>query len=284
MRNLALCWPNRFTEATVSQGSYESLFPPSNLYDPEPTAVARTTDLLTTSTWLRVTFPTPRTIRSIAPMNTNATRDCTFRVKAGTTAGASDLLDTGVLDLWRIPFDTWGIEWRSTGNWWDDAQISTIYGAPWTPGLFLNEDVTSKYWDLFFDDTANPDGYLQFGRLFMGPALILEHGAEYGGRRPLKDFSSKAVLLNGGIVRRARRAARKEIFNLPLIWNGPEEYRVQEMLRVSRTVNEVYYVPKFWDPAVLQYKGFVGTLDELSGMSAATFRSQGMQLQITESI
>jgi len=281
--NIALCWPNYAPTATFSQGSWESAYPITNLNDPTPTLIARTVDATTGSTKIRAVYDAAVTVRVVSEINCTLSLSATRRIMAGSTAGASDILDR-TDDVWAFDPTDYGITWRTRGTWWGNAPDSSVYGVPWNPVRILAEDVTARYWQFEYNDTTNPDTDIQLGNLWMSPMWRPTMGAIYGVREGYDDYSSTQALVNGGKASSRKRAARNVQFELPLIEDGADEYLLRELFRYNRTVEDILYLPTTGDPKRIQMLAFAGRLTSLNAMTAASYKRRHVSISLQETI
>lgn len=286
--NIMLGWPNLIGQATLSGGTWASApFARANMQLTEVTKVARTTGITTGATQFQMDFGTAKRIAVLAEINCNAPEGTLRRVSAGTTAGASDVYAGGWEDFHGITYSEDGIEFLAP-EWWGDDLDSNVYSNPYIGVLPLGRDVTARYWKVEYDLTGAtspiPVSYLQIGRFFIGPVYQPEFNAVYGLVEGMVDHSTHQKLDSGGIVTYERRAARTVQFEFPMTNAGEEEYRIREMLRRQRTGGDVLYVPYPSHPDKRQIKGFLGRLDELSGMNSIGYMRRSIGLKLTEKL
>ena len=278
-----LGWPNRVQDVTITGGTWASApFDQSNMQLAETSKVARTSAKTTAATKVLVDLGAARTIRVIAETQHNFPSDALRRVSAGTTSGATDIYAGDWEDVWGITFAEQGVQCQSIEDWWGPEIDSTIYGVPFYGLAVLPLDVTARYWTIEWDVTNSDESYLQIGRLLMAPVYQPDFNAVYGLVDGAVDYSSLQRLESGGIAAYPRRAARTVEFSLPATHYAAEEYRLREMLRRQRTTGDIIYVP---DPESLEHcqmKGFVGHLDQLSGMKSHAYRFRSIDLKLTE--
>jgi len=282
--NILLGWPNLIGDATLSGGTWASSpFARANMALPEITKVARTSAITTASTQFQMDFGAAVRVNVLAEINHNAPEGTLRRVSAGTTAGASDVYAGDWEDFHGITYSESGIQFQAS-EWWGGGMDATVYGNPFIGVLPLLMDVTARYWKVEYDLSASTASYLQIGRFFIGPAYQPQYNAVYGLVEGMQDFSTKQRLESGGTVDYARRAARTVQFEFPLTIAGAEEYRIREMLRRQRTTGDILYVPYPGDPDKRQIKGFLGRLDELSGMNSIGYLRRSIGLKLTEKL
>jgi hypothetical protein len=56
------------------------------------------------------------------------------------------------------------------------------------------------------------------------------------------------------------------------------------MLRMQRTIGDILYVPYPYEPDKRQIKGFLGRLEELSGMNTIGYLRRSIGLKLTEKL
>lgn len=156
----ALCWPNRVEEGVLtSSGTWEAAFPLANLQTYLLPETARTSDGTTTQITLTIS---PRDIGAIALAGHNLTSTATWRVRLYSDAGATTLVyDSTVINA----FDVSG----------DDAAI-----LPPLSYLFAGDNYSTQVIKIDIVDSSNGDGFLEFGRLFVGPIWQAAINVLYG--------------------------------------------------------------------------------------------------------
>jgi len=278
-----LGWPNLADGATLSGGTWASSpFARANMQSPESALVARTTGITTAATQFQADFGAAVRLRVIAEIRHNAPEGTLRRISAGTTAGASDVYAGGWEDFHGIAYDEEGIEFQA--EWWGAELSAFNYGNPYIGVEPLPWDVTARYWKIEYDLSASSVSHLQIGRLFMGPALQTEFNAVYGLVDGAVDYGQIQQLPNGGIVTYPGRVARTVQFEFPLIRAGAEEYRIREMLRRQKTTGDILYVPYPYEPDKRQLKGFLGRMQELSGINTIGYIRRSIGLKPTEKL
>lgn len=180
---------NLADQATLSGGSWETLLPLANLQQEFLSLYALSTNDTAASTKLQVDFGSATAIRmvGIGRHNMGDATTATFRVKAGTTAGASNVHDSTSLNV-----------------------ADRSYRGTLTYDCGSN--VSARYWTIEFVD-AYPGGRLQISRLWMGVSLTFSRSYAYGnafGFEP-RDVSEESL---GGVLFHDRRTPRR-IVRLP---------------------------------------------------------------------
>ncbi|MGC2853962.1 hypothetical protein ACM64Y_00670 [Novispirillum sp. DQ9] len=175
---------NAVVTGALSAGSEVSTYPVSNLQDPSGGASRQWRTLATVTSAGGATIDidagsAAATWRALCLFRTNLTLAATIRWVVGTTAGGSDVHDTGTVSAGVVA--TWG-------------QSVTLLGA----------SVTGRYCRCYIDDPDNADGHIGVALAYAGPVTTLLPGLATGqqwipravGRAPSETRS-------GGIPRRA---------------------------------------------------------------------------------
>lgn len=273
-------WRNRMVSgATLSGGSWESTLPLNNLLTTERAEIARSTNALTTSTKFTVDFGQARTVRALALLNHNLSQDGSWRVLFGTTPGAGNIYTSAWQAAWFIPFGTGADEWESNA-WWG-LPNDEYTGHPFMAPLLLNQSYSTRYMTIEIDDTTNPDGYIQIGRVFAGEAFDPEYGPAYGLKQGWKDASKVETNDSGAPFVDQRRCLRTVSFDLPYI--GLDDSAIlYEFQRRSGTTREVMYIPDKNDYQECQRYGFVGRMPDLQPQSYNYYRAKSLSITLEE--
>lgn len=160
----------------LSGGSWQ--MPLTNAQDPDVGVVARSTNAANSSTKFTADLGAAFSIGGIMLGPINASPASTYRIRAYSDAALTVLVNDGGVKT--VPGST--IDWSSTGAWleWEDPGF--WLGVPESASsddaaLYLfdafTSDLVAQYWLVELFDSANADGYVQFGRLMIARALRL---------------------------------------------------------------------------------------------------------------
>lgn len=215
MAKLALSLANYADASTLSGGSWLGGAPLANLQQPLLSLRARSVDALVASTKFNVDLGnTTIIVRFIGLARHNLTLNATYRIRAGTTAGASDLYDSTALAVWPAGYLPEDLEWEADNFWTGQLSAADVDGYPISLMHDCGANVRARYWTIEFTDTANPDGYVELARLWLGPLWSPQrnyaHGSTLGWEpRSISDYS-----LGGVKYSEERPSAR--VMKLPL--------------------------------------------------------------------
>ncbi len=149
---------------------------------------------------------------------------------------------------------------RSTADY--DSTATDAWPAAWVSGTtaeqregvvgcaVLAPAATYRYWRFDMIDAANPDGYLEVGRLFGGAAWSPSVNAVYGASLGYEDRDVVTEMDSGSEYTRKRNAPRVAQFALPALSDAEALLTVLEMQRRLGSTGEVLYE---YDPADTTY-------------------------------
>lgn len=183
---IALCWPNRIDEATLSvdaPGAWSTSHPLALVQNGVFQKQARSDGLSDVN--LIATFPRSRSIGVIGLPANNLSVTATWRVRGWYDDALTDeVLDSGFMDVWPASIPPEDLEWEDD-NWWD-GRPSDEERALYTPlaVYFIDPAPTCRAIRIDIVDDDNPDGYIALGRVFVAPAwqpdVNISYGGEYG--------------------------------------------------------------------------------------------------------
>lgn len=283
MSNLFLGWPNRIDEAALSGGAWLSGLPLANLKERALSKVCRSVNASTGSTVIDLDLGQARSLRALALQNHNLSQAGSWRVKLGSSAGASDIYSGSYQSAWSLSFDSGQLEWGGN-NWWDGMVDDDYIRHPYIAPMLLTTWYSARYVRIEISDAANPDGYIQMGRIFVGSGFVPALGARYGLSEGWEDLSRLDYTLSGALVADIGRRRRWAKFELGYIRQADEAPIVHEMLRRLGTAGEVLYLPNTSNWQDCQRYGFVGRLREMSAIEYPYVNARTIGLVIEELI
>ena len=254
MAKLQLSLANVADGATLSGGLWLTAAPLANLQQRLLSKVARSVDLLETSTRLDIDLGTASTIvRFVALARHNLTTSATYRITAGSTVGGADLYDSTTMPVWPAVYLPEDLEWEDD-NWWE-GQISATEaeGYPIALEHDVGSNIRARHWRIALADPANPVGFLDIARLWMGPLWAPQRNLGYGAAFTWEARSIAEYSLGGVLFSEPRPPARVLRFTLNAL-NDAEAYGV--LLDAQRRVGtdgEVWVIPN-WDDAARRFK------------------------------
>ena len=174
-------FPNRIDAATLSGGSWLAARPLTKLQNRTLGDVARSTNLALASTRMDIDLGSAKNIRAIDIRNHNISLQGKYRITASNDSGFATLTyDSGWALAWPIVYPFGSLEWEDD-NWWS-GRYTEEQRAGYIPATthLLAANKLSRYWRIEIDDALNADGYVQFGRVFIGPAWQPTNNMSFG--------------------------------------------------------------------------------------------------------
>jgi len=283
MANVMLGFPNRGDAATLSGGAWQATLPRANLQDRALGKVARTTDAQLASTQFDIDLGAAKNIRTVGLVNHNLSLAARYRIRGDDAADfATPLYDSSWADVWPVVYPSESIEWEDD-NWWT-GKYTNEERAGYTTLLshILSMNTVARYWRIELDDTANADGYVQIGRLFIGPAWQAETNFSYGDAGTWETKTSSQRALSGALVFQRRTPYR--VFRLVLDWMKTDEAmaRAFELTRRAGVDQEVLFIYDPDDTMHALRRRYLGHLRELSPIEHPHFNTHKLPLQIEE--
>jgi len=201
--------------------------------------VARSSNALAASTLIDIDLGGAKAVQAFGAIRTNISASgASYRLRGSTVSNfATSVYDSG-----------------------------TVSANAQTPDLIIGlpSAINARYWRLEITDTANAAGYVQIGRLFIGPALApadnYSKGAELG-------YQSRTGVQQslGGVDHFDIRAGRR-LFAFALDWLTEAEAHDQalELQRICDVHGEVLLIRDPSDTTYNQQRHFLGRLQQLS--------------------
>lgn len=265
-----LSFPDRTMLATLSGGSWQAAYPLGNLQNPQFAVKARSTNASTGSTVVLADLgATPRAIQCIAILSHNLSFAAQVRVRGFSDSGYTAMAagaDSGA--LYAYP------------------QAITAEQALDYPDHYIfafAAPKTARYWKIEITDTANANGWVEFGRLWLGegtlaPAVSISYGAALGYEN--RDVISESI---GGAVwgdnRTPRRVAAISFDQL----QGAEKRQALIMQKTLGKTGELLYVMDSAGAAIdTILESFPATIRTADKMKYPFFNINELPLELVE--
>jgi hypothetical protein len=142
---MRLLWDNEIDNYTLTPSTAAANFPATNLQDLRLSSQWRTTQILAQSIVIDAGVGNTITAAAAAIVSHNLTAGATIRIQGNAA------------DAWAMPTLNEAFAW--------DADLMVVF---FTSAAF-------RFWRFYFDDAANPDGYIRIGRLFLGTYLQIDN-------------------------------------------------------------------------------------------------------------
>lgn len=283
MANCMLGFPNRADASALSGGSWVNTLPLTNLQSRIIGKVARTTNAAPVSTKFDVDLGADTKVGAISLRNHNITLDGTYRITASRSPSFAELAyDSGWIDVWPVVYP-WG-----TLEWEDDNFWSGKYTAEQTQGYTVELDhllpitKVARYWRIEFNDAANPDGYLQFGRLFIGPVWQPKFNMSYGASIAWETKTVPGEAVGGAEY--FKRCTPYRVAKFALNWMDQDEAFSQafELMRRAGIDQEVLFIHDPDDTVHALRRRFLARQRALSPIEYPYFNTNSTAYELKE--
>jgi len=281
MANIILGFPNRTDTSTLSGGSWTGL---ANLKIRDTYSLARTTDATLASTQFDIDLGTSDyNIHALSLHSHNLSSNATWRITVGTSAGASDVFDSGFISVWSVTFDSDLNQFEQGAYWPDvtnDANVRSHFSIIST---FSNAAMANQYIRVEINDTTNTDGYIEIGRLGVWSGFQPSKNAVWGINHGWDDQSDTNFSISGELNYEKRKAKRTANMSFDFLTDS-EANTMYELVRRSGTTGEVMYIPDPADMAYSQRYGFRGRLRRLGALEKTSIDVNTQEIQAEELI
>lgn len=272
MSNLILAFPNRIDEATLSGGSWQSTLPRANLQDRVLGHVARTADAALANTQFDVDLGKSRRIRMLAIVRHNLSVSAKVRLRGNDTASfTAPAYDSGWVDAWPRQYATAEMAWEDP-NFWSGRPSQEQ--RDFLPKVFIHVADTMKflrYWRVEVDDTTNPDGYVEAGRVFIGEVWQPTYNASYGWKLGVDADTRIDKAVSGTEYFDRRSPARTQTFSLDWLTADEAFQRAFDLHWRQGLDREVFFIADPADSVNLLRRSWLARLEQINPIEQPYF-------------
>lgn len=225
MGSLVLGYSNLIDFSTLSGGSWNGSYPLANLKNRYLSQKARSTNALTSSTVIDIDLGAAQSIGVVALIAHNLSAGtATVRVQGSSSATQSPSL-------------------------YDSAAQAAYAGADYA---ITFPPVAARYWRISIADTANAAGYVQLGRVFIGPRFKPTWGASFGAAVSVGSNSVMTQASGGDKFPRKRKTWRAWKVDCNFLSDAEAYGTLLGILRSHDITDEFYF---FFDDGDTLYRG-----------------------------
>jgi hypothetical protein len=242
-----LGFPNRTDAAVLSGGSWAATLPLSNLQSRVIGKVARSVNTAPASTKFDIDLGAGTKNQALSLRNHNITLAGIYRIMASASPSFAVLsYDSGWLDVWPVVYPWGTLEWEDDNFWSGKYTVEQTQGYTTELDHILPILKVARYWRVEISDPTNPDGYLQIGRLFIGPVWQPKLNMSYGASIAWETKTGVQEAIGGAEYFQQRTPYR--VAKFALNWMDQDEAFSQafELQRRAGVDQEVLFVH---DPA-----------------------------------
>jgi len=282
--NLKLGFPNRIDAATVSGGSWQSTLPLSNIKDRRLSRLARSTNAALANTIINLDLGSAKTVGAVALVTHNLSASALVRVRGDDAADfATPLYDSGWKNAWPsgvIPAEL--LEWEDDNFWLGTVSAEAIagYQSPYINNI--DSRPVLRYWRIEINDTSNPSGYVQVGRVFIGDVWSVTNNYSGGAALGLEDSTGIESSIGGEEYFDVKKRFRVFQFSLDDLTDTEAYARVIDLQRLAGISGELLIIPNADDITNGFRRNFLGRLRSLSPMMQLNFRIKTAKFEVKE--
>lgn len=264
MEKVAFGYRNRIDDTTLSGGSWQA--PLTNIQTRRLAQKARSTDLLSSSTYIDVEFEEPKLIQVVSFHEHNFSVDARVRITAGSAPGLADIYDTGDYEVWPAIWGTLSMHWTDYHFWSGKIDPETRKEYPSNLIHIVTKAVKTRYWRFYFIDPTNEFGYVELGRIFMGTLLKPMHNVIYGASLGWQDNSQIDTSMLGVEYYNEIKKTRVAEVNFDFCDRREALEGMFELQRQSGNTREVLFIGNTEDVSQMVRLGFLGRLSKMDAI------------------
>lgn len=277
--NLMLGFPNRIDQCELSGGSWVSTLPLANLKNRLFDRVARSAGLATSQTTFTLDMGQPQPIRLFALVAHNLTVTANIRLEASDTPDFAAPVYDETFDAWGSTANAaWNIaqlEWESDNYWLGTYTSDEIAGFTAVSQHVLPGEEVARYWRVTIEDTENPAGFVDVGRVFIGSAAQARINYAWGATLGYEFGTVVETSLSGAEFFDVREGVR--VFRCVLQHMADDEAygTFLEIVRRGGVHSEIMVIPDPTDMINGIRRNFMGRLRQPSPLEQTTWMNGG---------
>ncbi|MGE8365982.1 hypothetical protein [Cupriavidus sp.] len=307
MANVLLAHPNITDTGTLSGGNWQ--ISRDNLKDRQLSRVARTATAGKADTQFTLDLGRSRLVSVLAIVRHNLSTAAKWRVRVANNPGfTSTVYDNAVtvppdggptvlMDFATQTYLAWDPDWQlawptlfptSVLEWEDDnfwAGSITEEERKEYPSLLLAvlpKPVAGRYIRVEVDDETNPDGYVEFGRMFVGSAWQPIYNANWGASIGWETDTGMQRAMSGAPYFDRKNGRRVTRFELGYLSKDEALGRIFEIQRKAGIDGELLLVWDKDDAIHLLRQSYLGRLRQLSPIARVMVGNHSNAFEIEE--
>lgn len=283
VNKVTICWPNRVDTAALSGGAYTTQLPLSNAKSRVFAEKARSVDTATASTQFTLTLTGPKAVGVVSIASHNFSSSAKIRVVAYKDAAKTDIaFDSTLVDVWPALFESTDLEWEFDNFWFgglteeERDQFTPLFYTFFPDALLVNVV------DVFIEDTANPAGFVEFGRVFIGDAWQPKVNMELGCSMGYVDESTFEAADDGTEYFDERRRRRTFDFRLPNLDESEAYNRIYSLNKTQGITKEILVAYSLQQTPENFARVFIGRQRQIDALANPYLESYETQLSLLE--
>ena len=283
MANCIIGFPNRIDTSVLSGGGWVASLPITNFQNRTIGRVARTLDATLPNCIINIDLTKAYSSNIVALVNHNISLDAKCRWRASSDPSFSTAIyDSGWIAAWPIIYPYPLLEWEDD-RWWSGKNTADQLGAYYHSLVnILPSAVVARYWRLEINDTTNPAGFIQAGRIFIGPSWQPVKNASYGLTTGWETKTDVQTALGGAEYFGRRVPYRVTKFTLDYLTEDDGMANAFDIDAQAGIDQEVFWV---YDPADTvhdQRRQYLGRFQVLNPLQYPVFNTTTKAYEIKE--
>ena len=278
--NIFLGFPNRIDTSSLGGGSWLSTLPLNNIKNRLLARVARSTDATFESTQIVIDLGQPRKIDVIGLVNHNISLGGKIIFQASNDEDFETIRYTLEVGAWQGVADgPWLIdtlEWENDNYWTGTLSQEEIDGFTSISISLVQMSAASRYWRIRIEDNQNPDGFVQVGRIFIGPGVQPLINYSYGATLGFETSTGVEQSLSGAEFFDVREPVRVFRFILEHMKDDEAYANFLEMTRRAGIHGEILVIPDPDQPLQAIRKNFIGRMRTLNPLEQTMWMDDGV--------
>lgn len=290
MANVILAHPNVADAGSLSGGNWQ--VPLDNLRDRRLSRVARSATAQKADTQFVLDLGQSRLVSVIAVVRHNLSTAAKWRLTmANDPTFASLVYDNAVVvgsaspvwpQAWPTLFSTSVLEWEDDNFWTGSITEEARREYPSLLLVILPKPTAGRYIKVEVDDETNPDGYVEFGRVFVSRAWQPQYNAKWGASIGWETDTAVQRALSGTPYFDRKAGRRVARFELGFLSRDEALGGVFEIQRQAGVDREVLLIWDKDDPVNLLRQSYLGRLRQLNPIARAFFGHHSNPFEIEE--
>jgi len=291
MANVLLAHPNIVDGGALSGGAWQA--PLANLQDRRLTRLARSTTAAKADTQFTLDLGRSASMSVVAVVRHNLSTAAVWRLRVASDAAFTSPVYDSALDLppgaspvlplaWPTiyPIDT--LEWEDDNFWTGTVSEEERRVYPSILLIVLPRLTAGRYVRIEIEDEANPDGYVELGRLFVGRAWRPQYNASTGASIGWETDTAVQRALSGTPYFDRKAGRRVTRFELNVLSRDEAMAGVFELQRRAGLDGEILLVWNQDDMLNRLRRSYLGHLRQLSPITQAYFNTHSAPFEIEE--
>ena len=256
MEKVRFGYRNRIDKSTLTGGSWQA--PLTNIQTLRLAQRARSLNATNSSTIINIEFDKEQLIEVFSLNAHNISVDGWVRIFAGSSLGATDLYDSGEIEVWPPLFSTLSLHWKDYHFWSGkiDEEMRKEYQHNFIH--ILKDSVKTKYFRIEIFDKNNTDGYVEIGRIFAGRVFEPQFNVIYGAQLAWEDSSKIDQSLIGVEYASVTPMVRVANVNYDYSFRREALEGLYEIQRQSGITQEVLFIGNSDDLGQMDRLSFLG--------------------------